>query len=144
MLLNWRVNIWFFFLIFTLLYFTILYWFCHTLTWIHHGYIQLPNLESPSHLMFLKCCCCSVAQSRPSLCGPWTAPGQASLSFKSLRACSKSSPLSQWCHPTIPSSDIPFSSCLQSFPASKSTVYTDIEYYVVCLKLKYCYMSTIP
>ena len=23
--------------IFTLFYFTILYWFCHTLTWIHHG-----------------------------------------------------------------------------------------------------------
>ena len=29
-----------------------------------------------------------------------------------------SSPLSQWCHPTISSSLIPFSSCLQSFPAS--------------------------
>jgi len=26
--------------------------------------------------------------------------------------------LSQWCHPTISSSVIPFSSCLQSFPAS--------------------------
>ena len=29
-------------------------------------------------------------------------------------------PLSQWCHPTISSSVIPFSSCLQSFPASGS------------------------
>ena len=29
-------------------------------------------------------------------------------------------PLSQWCHPTISSSVIPFSSCLQSFPASAS------------------------
>ena len=28
-----------------------------------------------------------------------------------------SCPLSRWCHPTIPSSVIPFSSCLQSFPA---------------------------
>ena len=27
-------------------------------------------------------------------------------------------PLSQWCHPTIPSSVIPISSCPQSFPAS--------------------------
>ena len=35
-------------------------------------------------------------------------------------ACSNSSPLSQWCHPTISSSVIPFSSCLQSFPASGS------------------------
>ena len=34
----------------------------------------------------------------------------------SPRACSNS--LSWWCHPTISSSVIPFSSCLQSFPAS--------------------------
>ena len=36
------------------------------------------------------------------------------------RACSNSCPLSQWCHPTISSSAVPFSSCLQSFPASGS------------------------
>ena len=36
------------------------------------------------------------------------------------RACSNSCPSSQWCHPIILSSDIPFSSCLQSFPASGS------------------------
>ena len=29
-------------------------------------------------------------------------------------------PLSQWCHPTISSSVVPFSSCLQSVPASGS------------------------
>ena len=29
-------------------------------------------------------------------------------------------PLSWWCHPTIPSAVIPFSSCPQSFPASGS------------------------
>ena len=34
--------------------------------------------------------------------------------------CSDSCPLSQWCHPTITSSIVPFSSCLQSFPASGS------------------------
>ena len=33
---------------------------------------------------------------------------------------SNSCPLSQWCHPTISSSVIPFSSCLQSFPTSES------------------------
>ena len=32
-------------------------------------------------------------------------------------ACSNSCPSSQWCHPTISSSVIPLSSCLQSFPA---------------------------
>ena len=35
-------------------------------------------------------------------------------------ACSNSCPLSWWCHPTISSSVVPFSSCLQSFPASRS------------------------
>ena len=35
-------------------------------------------------------------------------------------AYSNSCPLSLWCHPTISSSVIPFSSCLQSFPASGS------------------------
>ena len=34
--------------------------------------------------------------------------------------CSNSCPSSQWCHPTISSSVIPFSSHLQSFPASGS------------------------
>ena len=34
--------------------------------------------------------------------------------------CSNSCPLSRWCHPTISSFFIPFSSCLQSFPASES------------------------
>ena len=35
-------------------------------------------------------------------------------------AYSSSCPLSWWCHPTISSSVIPFSSCLLSFPASGS------------------------
>ena len=38
----------------------------------------------------------------------------------SPRVCSNSGPLSQWCHPTISSSVVPFSSCLQSFQASGS------------------------
>ena len=33
-------------------------------------------------------------------------------------ACSNSCPSSQWCHPTISSSVVPFSSCLQPFPTS--------------------------
>ena len=36
------------------------------------------------------------------------------------RACLNLSPLSQWWHPTISFSVFPFSSCLQSFPASGS------------------------
>ena len=51
---------------------------------------------------------------------PWTAPRQASCSLTTPGACLNSCPLSQWCHPTISSSVIPFPSCLQSFPASRS------------------------
>ena len=36
------------------------------------------------------------------------------------RVCSNSFPLSWWCHPTISSSVVPFSNCLQSLPASGS------------------------
>ena len=50
---------------------------------------------------------------------PWTAACQASLS-PTPRVYSNSCPLSWWCHLTISSSVIPFSSCLQSFPASGS------------------------
>ena len=47
---------------------------------------------------------------------PWTAARQASLSI----AYSNSCPSSWWCHPTVSFSVVPFSSCLQSFPASGS------------------------
>ena len=49
---------------------------------------------------------------------PWTAARQASLSITKPRACSNSCPLNRWCHSTISSSVLPFSSRLQSFPAS--------------------------
>ena len=45
-------------------------------------------------------------------CGRLTCPSP------SPRPCSNSCSLSQWCHPTISSSAVPFSSWLQSFPAS--------------------------
>ena len=51
---------------------------------------------------------------------PQTAACQASLSFSIPQNLLKSYPLSQWCHPTISSSVVPFSSCLQSFSASGS------------------------
>ena len=44
---------------------------------------------------------------------PWTAA-------LTPRACPNPCPSSWWCHPTILSSVVPFSSCLQSFPASGS------------------------
>ena len=41
-------------------------------------------------------------------------------------ACSNSCPLSWWCHPTISSSVIPFSFCIQSFPALRSFLISQI------------------
>ena len=51
---------------------------------------------------------------------PWTAAPQLSYPSLSPSACSNSSPLSRWCHPTISSSVVSFSSCPQSFSASGS------------------------
>ena len=51
----------------------------------------------------------------------WTVAHQASLSFTISRSFLKlMSTEFQWCHPTISSSVVPFSSCPQSFPASGS------------------------
>ena len=60
----------------------------------------------------------TVAQSCPTLKphGLWHA--RLPCPSPTPGACSKSFPLSQWCHPTISSSVIHF--CLQSFPASGS------------------------
>ena len=46
---------------------------------------------------------------------PRPAAHQAPCPSPSPRACSNSCPSSRWCHPTISSSVIPFSSCLQAF-----------------------------
>ena len=53
---------------------------------------------------------------------PSPTPGACSNSCPSPipRVYPNSSPLSRWCHPTISSSVVPFSSCLQSAPASVS------------------------
>ena len=50
----------------------------------------------------------------------WTAPCQAPCPSPTPRVYPNSCPLSQWCHPAISSSVVPFSSYLQSFPASGS------------------------
>ena len=47
---EWLSHFFFLIFIFALFYFTILYWFCHTLTWIHHGCTCDPKHEPPSHL----------------------------------------------------------------------------------------------
>ena len=59
------------------------------------------------------------------------------------RGCSNSCPWSQWCHPTISSSVVPFS-CLQSFPASGS--FPMSQFFASCVKvhLFLCWISALP
>ena len=51
---------------------------------------------------------------------PWTAARQASLSITNSRSLLKLMSIESWCHPTISSSVVPFSSRPQSFPTSGS------------------------
>ena len=51
---------------------------------------------------------------------PWTATHQAPCPPPTPGVHPNPSPLSWWCHPTISSPVVPFSSCPQSFPASGS------------------------
>ena len=64
-------------------------------------------------------CCCSVAQSCPTLCDPMEQHARLLCPSPSPGACSNSCPFSWWCHPTISSSVI-LCSCPQSFPISWS------------------------
>ena len=58
------------------------------------------------------------------------------------RACSNSCPLSRWCPPTISSSIVPFSSRLQSFPASGSFQWVSSSHQVAeVLELKLQHQS---
>ena len=61
----------------------------------------------------------SVSQSCPTLQPHELQHARPPCPSPTPRACSNSCPLSQWCHPTISSSVVPFSSS-QSFPASGS------------------------
>ena len=62
----------------------------------------------------------SVTRSCPTLWPHGLQHARLPCPSPTPRAYSNSCPLSQWCHPTISSSVIPFSSHLQSFPASGS------------------------
>ena len=62
----------------------------------------------------------SVAQSCPTLRSHELQHARPSCPSLTPGVHSKSCPLSQWCHPPISCSVVPFSSLLQSFPASGS------------------------
>ena len=66
---------------------------------------SVQSVSSVAHLCLTLCSPHGLQHAR--LASPSPTPG----------ACSNLCPLSRWCHPTISSSVVPFSSCLQSFPA---------------------------
>ena len=68
--------------------------------------VQFSLVQSLSHVQFFATH--EPLHARPPCPSPTT------------RVYSNSCPLSRWCHPTISSSVVPFSSCPQSFPASGS------------------------
>ena len=72
------------------------------------------KLKYPSTNCGCACCCCSVTKSYLSLwpCGLQLLRFPCPSLFP--RVCSNSWPLSRWCHPTISSSVVPFSSCPKS------------------------------
>ena len=80
-------------------------------------YMVLPLKRNQTHSQSVS----SVAQSCLTLRNPMncSTPG-LSVHHQLLEFSSNSCPLSWWCHPTILSLVLPFSSCLQSFPASGS------------------------
>ena len=82
--------------------------FCHT---------QLPKSSDLFSLIFLLFSCSVVSDSLQPHGLLHTRPPCPS---PSPRACSNSCPLSRWCHPTISSSVVPFSSFPLYFPASES------------------------
>ena len=69
----------------------------------------------------------SVAHSCPTLCDPMDCglPGFP-VQLPTTWACLNSDPRSGWIHPTISSSVVCFSSCLQCFPASGSFPMTQL------------------
>ena len=69
------------------------------------------------------CVCVCVVQSLSHvqlLPTPWLQHARPPCPLLCPRVCTDSCPLNQRCHPTISSSVVTFSSCLQSFPASGS------------------------
>ena len=62
----------------------------------------------------------SVAQSCPTLCDPMNCSTPIPCPSPTPGVHSDSRPTSQWCHPAISSSVVPFSSCPQSLPVSES------------------------
>ena len=94
-------------------------WMLPLLLWFHRS-LRLLLLS----IFFSLCCSNSVQFSHSvvsnSLWPHWLPHMRLPCPSPTPRAFSNSCPSSRWCHLTISSSVVPFSSCLPSFPASGS------------------------
>ena len=88
--------------------------FCANISWVQFSRSVMSNSLRPHGLQHARLPC-------PSL---------------SPCVCLSSYPLSWWCHPTISSSVVPFSCCLQSFPAPGSFPISFVTF-LICLFDKY-------
>ena len=89
----------------------------------HRTYCQKLSFYQESRQSCVLRSSCIVAQSLSHVqlfATPWIAACQASLSVTNSGVHWDSHPSSQWYHPAISSSVVPFSSCPQSLPASES------------------------
>ena len=82
-----------------------------TKAWTRHTFVS----TFVRYYKWERLCCCSVTQSWLTLCDPMDCSMQVLPCLSQTpRAYSNSCPLGQWCHPTVSSSVVPFSYCLQS------------------------------
>ena len=95
-------------------------WPSPTGTWLISGFHSLWMLGFLIYDTKLRLLQSSHSVMSDSLRTPGPQHSRIPCPSPTLRAYSNSCPLSRWYHPTISSSVVPFSSCLQSFPASGS------------------------
>ena len=76
-------------------FFLILLWYIYN---ICIKYVNIFNFTFKC-IIFIINCCCSVTKSCPTLQSHWLQHARLPCSSLSLKACSNSGPLSQWCYP---------------------------------------------
>ena len=116
--------------IFALFYFTILYWFCHTLTWICHRCIRAPNPESPSHLPP------HIISLDPSPCTSPKHPVSCIKHRLAIRFLHYSTHVSMPFFQIIPLSPSP--------SESKSPFYTSVSLLLSYIQGHHCHLSKFP
>ena len=91
---------------------------------------RIPWTEEPGKLQFSSVQFSHLVMSDSVT--PWTAAPSFPV-FPQLPGLANSCPLSLWCHPSTSSSFVPFSSCPQSFPSSRSFPMSQLRKYITLI-----------